>query len=313
MASFKIIKTEDKNLTFLIKNLDLSFINAIRRVLLSDVDGYAFDEIEIKKNTTIFHNEILQHRIGLIPVVMGTQMTFECSCTNNGDEDMYVTSDKILALDDNVEYELMKDIPIAVLRKGDTLEFVAKTNCGKPEKDIKYSVISDVNFIKMKRLNKKSIVEEMKDYVYKDLYYGRKYLLEKNKIEWETTKIYCMMINTIMMEPKMVLSSALLQLRRRLVVMRDKSITKLNMRDDYNNFTIADIDYGEAGILVHMLLKREDIKIVTYTKKHFLDKFFEFKVERESHDKNQKGIEEIKEEEMDKAIKIIDDLNKANK
>lgn len=65
------------------KNLDVCFINSIRCVIISDIRGYAFDDIEIKKNTTIFHDEYLKHRIGLIPVMMGCQMVFGCYCVNN--------------------------------------------------------------------------------------------------------------------------------------------------------------------------------------------------------------------------------------
>ncbi|MBT7789737.1 MAG: hypothetical protein HN757_12745, partial [Calditrichaeota bacterium] len=46
--------------------------NALRRVLLSDILCVVFDtdndNINISKNTTRFHNEILKQRLGCIPV-----------------------------------------------------------------------------------------------------------------------------------------------------------------------------------------------------------------------------------------------------
>ena len=303
--SLKIIKQDENHLTFLIKNLDLSFTNSIRRVMMSDITAYAFDEIEIKENTTLFHNELLRHRIGLIPVTMGSQMTFGCSYTNNTEEDVYILSDSLVAMDENVEFELMKNIPIAVLRKNETLNFVAKTGASCGSKNIKYSVIQDVTSVKMKRIDKKLVNKELEEYVHKDLYYGRKYLLEKNDVKWENTKIYAMTVNTIMMDPVSVLRITLLKLRRRLVLMKEIDVEEIKAVSNYHNFTINGIDYGIAGIFQNMLLGRKDVKIATYTKKHFLDEFFEFKVEGISCEKS---MMKIKEEEMDKAIKIVDKL-----
>ena len=56
-----------------INGLDKSFINSIRRVLLSSIPSVAFrtdniSDIIIEKNNTSLHNEFLSHRISLIPL-----------------------------------------------------------------------------------------------------------------------------------------------------------------------------------------------------------------------------------------------------
>ena len=56
-----------------INGLDKSFINSIRRVLLSSIPSIAFrtdniSDIIIEKNNTSLHNEFLSHRISLIPL-----------------------------------------------------------------------------------------------------------------------------------------------------------------------------------------------------------------------------------------------------
>lgn len=62
---------------FVIKDIDLSIVNSIRRIILSEVpiigcyfDAYDFENNDIKiiKNTTVLHNEITSHRISLIPM-----------------------------------------------------------------------------------------------------------------------------------------------------------------------------------------------------------------------------------------------------
>ncbi len=48
--------------------LDPCFPNAFRRILLSDVPTMAFDRIELYNNTSIIQDEVLAHRLGLIPL-----------------------------------------------------------------------------------------------------------------------------------------------------------------------------------------------------------------------------------------------------
>ncbi len=66
-----------KRLTVTINNADLCIVNAIRRIILSEIPtvGFYFDptdiennDIKIKKNTCALHNEFLAHRISLVPL-----------------------------------------------------------------------------------------------------------------------------------------------------------------------------------------------------------------------------------------------------
>ena len=307
----KLIKIFDENERDLkaILNVDLCIVNGLRRVMMADMGGYAFDDIEIKKNTTIFHDELLKHRIGLIPVTMGSELTFGLNMSNNEDKERYVLSDDIMCFDENVSYKVMKNIPILVLRKDDRIEFSAKTIKGSGKEDMKYSMIENMNFVKMKEVEEKQdIPDEVEENMYENLYYGRKYLLERNNIKYKVSKKYCLKVSTVMMNVKQVLSMGLLLLRNRLVRMRDINYEEILVADRYYNFRIHDIDYIGAGIFAKMLLKRGNVKIATFTKKHLLDSFFEFKIEL--NESETLSILKIKEEEMNKVIKLIDEISK---
>ena len=68
---FKNIKVNaDSELIMDIYGLDTSIVNSFRRIVLSDVECNAFDNIDIEKNTSIVNNEILSHRLGLIPLTL---------------------------------------------------------------------------------------------------------------------------------------------------------------------------------------------------------------------------------------------------
>lgn len=301
---FKIIDNDGKDLKILITNLDCCFVNSIRRVIMSEIGGYAFDEIEIKKNTTIFHNEFIKHRIGLIPILMGNEITFECSVKNEKEVDRYVLSDEIRCIEDNMEYKIMDDIPLIVLSKNDEINFIAKSRKGLAKEDIKYSLIENIKFVKVKKILG-DIPEKLVKYMYKDLYYGRKYLL--NDVKYKETNDYCIMMTSIYEDVLKVLRIGLMALRRKLVEMRDKEVEMIVEKDNFYNFRIEEIDYGEASILTNMLMKREEIKLATYTKKHFLDNFYEFKIETFNE---RISVLQLKEIEMDKSIKIVDKIIK---
>lgn len=56
-------------LTFRLSNINVCFINAIRRTILSDIDICCIlNQVKIEKNTGRLHNEILKHRLSCIPV-----------------------------------------------------------------------------------------------------------------------------------------------------------------------------------------------------------------------------------------------------
>jgi DNA-directed RNA polymerase alpha subunit len=67
----KIIKLKLKSKmkdTINFKDMNVSVINAIRRTILQDVPTVVFKNINIKKNTTVFNNEILKQRLSCIPI-----------------------------------------------------------------------------------------------------------------------------------------------------------------------------------------------------------------------------------------------------
>lgn len=88
-------------LTFTVKNVNVSIINSIRRVILSDLPITVFDTdnktIEISTNTSRFHNEILKQRLGCIPIHIKEKdiidnLLIELDVDNDTDKLAYVTS-----------------------------------------------------------------------------------------------------------------------------------------------------------------------------------------------------------------------------
>ena len=63
------------SLTFTLENCDVSVANALRRIIVSDINQYVFrtfphseNRAEFSANTTRLHNEILKQRLGCVPI-----------------------------------------------------------------------------------------------------------------------------------------------------------------------------------------------------------------------------------------------------
>ena len=68
MVSFEKISSKGNKMTFLIKKSSPAYSNALRRIMLTEVPVMAVEELEIKKNSSALYDEVLAHRIGLIPL-----------------------------------------------------------------------------------------------------------------------------------------------------------------------------------------------------------------------------------------------------
>ncbi len=72
---------------FLVKDSSPAFINALRRAILAYVPTLAIEDIELQKNSSALYDEILAHRLGLIPLTTDLEtyeLPSECSCKGEG-------------------------------------------------------------------------------------------------------------------------------------------------------------------------------------------------------------------------------------
>ena len=99
------IKEEENILTFTISNINVSYANAIRRVILSDIPTVVFRTSPYDKNdatfdinTSRFNNEVLKQRLSCIPIhISDLEMPLEdyileVDVNNNTESFLYVTT-----------------------------------------------------------------------------------------------------------------------------------------------------------------------------------------------------------------------------
>lgn len=97
---------------FTLKNTTYQIINSIRRVIIAEIDIYAFDNFVVEKNNTCFTDEYITHRLSLIPVnndIINPDKLPKFTFNVNGKlneiieiwSDKVESSDKIKYIDDN--------------------------------------------------------------------------------------------------------------------------------------------------------------------------------------------------------------------
>ena len=143
----KIIQ-KDKNKLIFSSEFSESLANAIRRSVL-EIPVLAIDEVEMYKNDSALYDEIIAHRLGLVPLKMEKDMNLksDCSCEGKGCAKCTVQL-KLQAKGPGMVYSgelkgkadvVYEDIPITLLREDQELELVASAVLGKGIEHAKFS------------------------------------------------------------------------------------------------------------------------------------------------------------------------------
>ena len=78
----KLLSREQDIVRFVLSDASSAFANGLRRIMISEIPVMAIDDVMILENNSVMYDEILAHRLGLIPVT--TDPTYnlpeDCSC-----------------------------------------------------------------------------------------------------------------------------------------------------------------------------------------------------------------------------------------
>jgi DNA-directed RNA polymerase subunit D len=82
-VQIEVLEKDDMNLRLMIKGVDVPFMNALRRTVISEVPCMAVDEIVVLENSSVLQDEIIAHRLGLVPLktdLDSYNLPEECEC-----------------------------------------------------------------------------------------------------------------------------------------------------------------------------------------------------------------------------------------
>src|SRR3989344_6378251 len=149
----KVLSQSDNKLNLSIEGIDYVTANTLRRLMIAEVPTIAIEEVEFHKNGSALYDEILAHRLGLIPLktdLKSYNIKDECKCKGKGcalcelkltldaENDGIVYSSQLKSTDPKA-VPVYPDMPIVELIKKQKLELEATAVLGQGKKHMKFS------------------------------------------------------------------------------------------------------------------------------------------------------------------------------
>ncbi len=155
MADLQILEKNKttRRITFLARGINVAFANSMRRNMIDTVPTMAIEDVEFRKNTSVLYDEIIAHRLGLIPLstdLKSYNLPAKCKCKGEGCNrcqlkltlsskgPAVVYASDIKSKDPKVKPVYPK-IPIVKLLKGQELELEATAVLGQGKDHMKFS------------------------------------------------------------------------------------------------------------------------------------------------------------------------------
>ena len=146
--SIDILQKEEERIVIKFSNVPRQYVNAIRRLSISEVPTLAIDDVVILENSSVMHDEAIAHRLGLIPLRTDLDrfvVPHDCDCKSTlgcskcrvllvldseaNEKTKVVNSGELLSEDELVK-PVSNDIPIVVLAPSQKLKFEAYARLG---------------------------------------------------------------------------------------------------------------------------------------------------------------------------------------
>ena len=140
--------TED-SIQFLVTGVSTPLANALRRVMIADVPIWAIELVQFEVNTTVIHDEMIAHRLGLIPLTSSADpetetVNFSLDLTA-GTETEEWTSEQLESDNDDV-VPAIDGIPIVKVARGQQLKLTATAKRDTGNEHAKWSPVSTCFF-----------------------------------------------------------------------------------------------------------------------------------------------------------------------
>ena len=191
----EIVEMEDRKARFILRNSSPAMANALRRTMLQDIPKMAIDKVEFHlgpimqddkeyESVTSLFDEIIAHRLGLVPVPTTDQFTFQkdCSCGGVGCPGcsiMYslnkvgpgtVLSGDLLPLGDSTLKVKDEFIPIVELTDSQAVLIYATAVMGTAKQHVKWQAAFGVGYSYMPAIEidaAKAADSDVRDYAVK--------------------------------------------------------------------------------------------------------------------------------------------------
>jgi len=142
----KILEKREDAIRFILEGVDAAFANALRRSIIGEVPTFAIDEVEFYENDSALFDEIIAHRLAMIPLTTPYDR-FELDALELDDytvtlsleaEGPGIVYSGDLKSDDPDVKPVTPNIPIVKLAEGQKLTFNAYAKLGRGKDHAKW-------------------------------------------------------------------------------------------------------------------------------------------------------------------------------
>jgi len=156
----EVVEKTSTTVRFILRNASTALANAVRRAMIAEVPVLAIDDVFVFENTSVLRDEILAHRLGLIPLKTPPgkyRLREECDCGSElgcekcrvtltltaeaEDEIKTVYSGSLVSEDPDVQ-PVSSNIPIVKLAPGQKVRVMAYARLGRGREHAKWQPVS---------------------------------------------------------------------------------------------------------------------------------------------------------------------------
>ena len=156
LVSIDVIESKPSRIRIRLRGIDRAYANAVRRLAISQVPTMAIDDVVILENSSVMFDELVAHRLGLIPLKTDLDrynLPEECDCKNalgcpkcrvllvldaeSTDKVRSVSSGDLVSEDPETR-PISDNIPIVKLAPGQKVKLEAYARLGKGNEHAKW-------------------------------------------------------------------------------------------------------------------------------------------------------------------------------
>jgi DNA-directed RNA polymerase subunit D len=152
----KTIEESSNSVTIQLEGIDRSYANAVRRFCISEVPSMAIDDVVILENSSVLYDEILAHRLGMVPIKTDLDryvLPEKCDCgspmgchkcrvlfvlDSKGKEKVSTIYSGDLVSEDRDIRPVSETIPIVKLAAGQSVKLEAYARLGRGKEHAKW-------------------------------------------------------------------------------------------------------------------------------------------------------------------------------
>ena len=162
--NLEVIEKNERKLVLILDGISIEMVNAFRRIILTETPVMAIDEVIILKNDSPLYDEIISHRLGLIPLKTDLevyklpkececggfgcplcQVSLTCEITNTSNKPLDIFSGDLNSNDPKI-IPVNPKIPIVKIDKNDKVIIEAYAILGLAKDHVKWQAASNTAF-----------------------------------------------------------------------------------------------------------------------------------------------------------------------